>query len=266
MSAGEQVAGTAVPSDPSMFNALLNPDDDDFETFAARPRRRAAARAHPDSTSTSTGTGTGPDAVAPPMVDHAADPAPAGRPDPDPDPDPESAPDPAPVGADGVPAGSPAAGAPRPHSTGSTGRGPRDRAGRRARAEQLRSPEQRTQPVVLHVPFSAAAAAKVYAREIGITLAEVVIRAIEASQDSLPTMFVDPAPPPGRGALFAPRPGVRPRPIDEPRVQMQVQLLPAEITVLDQVVEQYQAPSRAQLVGQCLQLFLRSAPRPPAEN
>lgn len=123
---------------------------------------------------------------------------------------------------------------------------------RPARSGRSRS----TRPVVLQMPVPVVDATNDYARAHNVTKAEVVLHAVEASRDLFDGMFPAGLPTGDGPALFEPRRVRRVRRVGEPLAQMQVQLIPSELAVLDGLAEQYRAPSRSQLVGKCLRAFL----------
>jgi len=119
-----------------------------------------------------------------------------------------------------------------------------------------RTRHRSTRPVVLQMPVPVVKTTNDYARAHNVTKAEVVIHAVETSKDMFDTMFPTDFPEGTGSSLFAPRQVRRVRRVGEPLAQMQVQLLPAELAVLDRLVEQHRAPSRSQLVSKCLRAFL----------
>jgi len=123
---------------------------------------------------------------------------------------------------------------------------------RPARSGRSRS----TRPVVLQMPVPVVDATNDYARAHNVTKAEVVLHAVEASRDLFDGMFPAGLPTGDGPALFEPRRVRRVRRVGESLAQMQVQLIPSELAVLDGLAEQYRAPSRSQLVGKCLRAFL----------
>lgn len=125
-----------------------------------------------------------------------------------------------------------------------------------AAASLGRTRHRSTRPVVLQMPVPVVKTTNDYARAHNVTKAEVVIHAVETSKDMFDTMFPTDFPEGTGSSLFAPRQVRRVRRVGEPLAQMQVQLLPAELAVLDRLVEQHRAPSRSQLVSKCLRAFL----------
>lgn len=125
-----------------------------------------------------------------------------------------------------------------------------------AAASLGRTRHRSTRPVVLQMPVPVVKTTNDYARAHNVTKAEVVIHAVETSKDLFDTMFPTDFPEGTGSSLFAPRQVRRVRRVGEPLAQMQVQLLPAELAVLDRLVEQHRAPSRSQLVSKCLRAFL----------
>jgi len=113
-----------------------------------------------------------------------------------------------------------------------------------------------TRPVVLQMPVPVVDATNDFARAHNVTKAEVVLHAVEASRDLFDGMFPAGLPTGDGPSLFEPRQVRRVRRVGEPLAQMQVQLIPSELAVLDGLAEQYRAPSRSQLVGKCLRAFL----------
>lgn len=109
-------------------------------------------------------------------------------------------------------------------------------------------------PVVLQLPASLTVACKEWSRLNRITYADLVLAAVDAHHKDVPNLLHLAIP--KNESLFVRRP-VRASRHTEALAQFTAQMLPSEVSVLDDLVVRYGAPSRAQLVGACLRELLR---------
>lgn len=98
---------------------------------------------------------------------------------------------------------------------------------------------------------------RAYSKRTGQTLGTVVLNAIEAGADVLPTRWRETTTRPS-GRLFAGPPAVWRR--DKPGVQVQFRVGEADAAVLDRLVGEWGAPSRSVLVNEALRLYIGARP------
>lgn len=94
------------------------------------------------------------------------------------------------------------------------------------------------------------------------TFTEVVLTALDSTYNRLADRFVAPAPP--SGSLFAGRGLPRVRRNGEPKVQISLRPLRDDLTVIDSLVAEVNAPSRSALIDVALDEYLPPEATPPA--
>lgn len=105
-----------------------------------------------------------------------------------------------------------------------------------------------SQTIVVYVNASVRSRLRVYAGERSYT--EVVLEALDATHARLQAKFTTPAAPPN--SLFAGRGRPRRRRHEEPQVQISLRPLRDDITVIDRLQAQVDAPSRSALINAAL--------------
>ncbi len=130
-------------------------------------------------------------------------------------------------------------------------------AGRLAQTGQSMREDQVVEakvPVVLQLPASLTVACKEWSHLNGVTYADLVLAAVDAHHQEVPDLLQLAIP--KEESLFVRRPARVAR-HTEALAQFTAQMLPSEVSIIDDLVVRYGAPSRAQFVGACLRKLLR---------